>query len=138
VVFGQDTLSGNYATLTIPAGVHVIKDVVTVKGLITVEPGAKIELLDPGVIVCEGAVAINGVKQNIEFYGKVKKEGVGLVIKNIDSSSVNIVGALFKNLQMPLFFNFGWKRNSVNISDTFLPLVQDQQLRYDHHDSFHR
>ena len=116
-VFGQDTLSGNYATLTIPAGVHVIKDVVTVKGLITVEPGAKIELLDPGVIVCEGAVAINGVKQNIEFYGKVKKEGVGLVIKNIDSSSVNIVGALFKNLQMPLFFNFGWKRNSVNISD---------------------
>ena len=116
-LFGQDTLSGNYATLKLSAGVHIVKDVVTVKGLLTVEPGAKIELLDPGVIVCEGAVAINGVKQNIEFYGKVKKEGVGLVIKNIDSSSVNIVGALFKNLQMPLFFNFGWKRNSVNISD---------------------
>ena len=116
-LFGQDTLSGNYATLKLSAGVHIVKDVVTVKGLLTVEPGAKIELLDPGIIVCEGAVAINGVKQNIEFYGKVKKEGVGLVIKNIDSSSVNIVGALFKNLQMPLFFNFGWKRNSVNISD---------------------
>ena len=116
-VFGQDTLSGNYATLTIPAGVHVIKDVVTVKGLLTVEPGAKIELLDPGVIVCEGGVAINGVGQNIEFYGKAKYEGVGLVIKNIDSSSVNIVGASFKYLQMPLFFDFGWKRNSVNISD---------------------
>ena len=84
-VFGQDTLSGNYATLKIPAGVHVVKDVVTVKGLLTVEPGAKIELLDPGVIVCEGGVAINGVKQNIEFYGKSKNEGVGLIIKNIDS-----------------------------------------------------
>jgi hypothetical protein len=116
-LFGQDTLSGNYPTLKIPAGVHIVKDVVTVKGLLTVEPGAKIELLDPGVIVCEGGVAINGVKQNIEFYGKSKKEGVGLVIKNIDSSSVNIVGASFKNLQIPLFFNFGWQRNSVNISD---------------------
>jgi hypothetical protein len=116
-LFGQDTLSGNYATLKISAGVHVIKDVVTVKGLLTVEPGAKIELLDPGVIVCEGGVAINGVGQNIEFYGKAKHEGVGLVIKNIDSSSVNIVGASFKYLQMPIFFDFGWKRNSVNISD---------------------
>lgn len=116
-VLGQDTLSGNYATLKIQAGVHVVKDVVTVKGLLTVEPGAKIELLDPGVIVCEGGVAINGVGQNIEFYGKAKQEGVGLIIKNTDSSSVNIVGASFKYLQMPLFFDFGWKRNSVNISD---------------------
>jgi hypothetical protein len=116
-LFGQDTLSGNYATLKIPAGVHVVKDVVTVKGLLTVAPGAKIELLDPGVIVCEGGVAINGVGQNIEFYGKAKNEGVGLIIKNTDSSSVNIVGASFKYLQMPLFFDFGWKRNSVNISD---------------------
>lgn len=116
-IFGQDTLSGNYPTLKIPAGVHIVKDVVTVKGLLTVEPGAKIELLDPGVIVCEGGVSINGVKQNIEFYGKAKNEGVGLVIKNIDSSSVNIVGASFENLQLPLIFNFGWQRNSVNISD---------------------
>ncbi len=116
-LFGQDTLSGNYATLKIPAGVHVVKDVVTVKGLLTVAPGAKIELLDPGVIVCEGGVAINGVGQNIEFYGKAKNEGVGLIIKNTDSSSVNIIGASFKYLQMPLFFDFGWKRNSVNISD---------------------
>ena len=116
-LFGQDTLSGNYATLKIPAGVHVVKDVVTVKGLLTVAPGAKIELLDPGVIVCEGGVAINGVGQNIEFYGKAKNEGVGLIIKNTDSSSVNIIGASFMYLQMPLFFDFGWKRNSVNISD---------------------
>jgi hypothetical protein len=92
-------LSGNYPTLKIPAGVHIVKDVVTVKGLLTVEPGAKIELLDPGVIVCEGGVSINGVKHNIEFYGKAKNEGVGLVIKNIDSSNVNIVGASFKNIQ---------------------------------------
>lgn len=116
-LFGQDTLSGNYATLKISAGLHLVKEVVTVKGLLTVEPGAKIEFLDPGVIVCEGAVDINGVGQNIEFYGRSKNEGVGLIIKNIDSSAVTIIGASFKYLQMPLFFDFGWKRNSVNISN---------------------
>jgi hypothetical protein len=116
-LFGQDTLSGDFATLKISAGLHLVKEVVTVKGLLTVEPGAKIEFLEKGVIVCEGGVAINGVGQNIEFYGRAKNEGVGLIIKNIDSSDVNIVGASFKYLQMPLFFDFGWKRNSVNISN---------------------
>ena len=116
-LFGQDTLSGDFATLKISAGLHLVKEVVTVKGLLTVEPGAKIEFLEKGVIVCEGGVAVNGVGQNIEFYGRAKNEGVGLVIKNIDSSDVNIVGASFKYLQMPLFFDFGWKRNSVNISN---------------------
>jgi hypothetical protein len=117
ILFGQDTLSGNYTTLKIKAGLHVVKDVVTIKGQLIIESGAKIELLDPGVIVCEGGVDINGVKQNIEFYGKSKLEGVGLVIKNIDSSSVNIVNASFKYLQMPIFFDFGWKRSVVNISN---------------------
>jgi hypothetical protein len=117
MTFGQDTLSGNYTTLKISAGIHIVKDVVTVKGNLEIEAGAKIELLDLGVIVCEGGVDINGVGQNIEFYGKAKNEGIGLIIKNIDSSSVNITGASFKYLQMPLFFDFGWKRNSVNISD---------------------
>ena len=116
-LFGQDTLSGDFATLKISAGLHLVKEVVTVKGLLTVEPGAKIEFLEKGVIVCEGGVAVNGVGQNIEFYGRAKNEGVGLIIKNIDSSDVNIVGASFKYLQMPLFFDFGWKRNSVNISN---------------------
>ena len=116
-LLGQDTLSGDFTTLKISAGLHLVKEVVTVKGLLTVEPGAKIEFLEKGVIVCEGGVAVNGVGQNIEFYGRAKNEGVGLVIKNIDSSDVNIVGASFKYLQMPLFFDFGWKRNSVNISN---------------------
>jgi hypothetical protein len=117
VLFGQDTLSGIYPSLKISAGLHVIKDVVTVKGQLTVEQGAKIELLDPGVIVCEGGIDINGINQNIEFFGKAQYEGLGLVIKNIDSSRVNIVNASFKYLQMPIFFDFGWKRTKINISN---------------------
>jgi hypothetical protein len=114
---GQDTLSGSYPTLKINSGIHVIKNVVTVKGELSVEPGAKIEFIDPGVLVCEGAVVIKGSNKNIEFIGKSKLEGAGLIIKNIDSSSVEIQNAVFKNLQLPLFFDFAWKRNAVNISD---------------------
>ena len=55
--------------------------------------------------------------ENIVFSGKSKKEGVGLIIKNVDASPVNITNVVFTGLQLPIFFDFGWKRASVNISD---------------------
>ena len=113
----QDTLSGNYSSLKIASGLHIIKNVVTVKGELSVDPGAKIEFIEPGVLVCEGPVNIKGNNKNIEFYGKLKNEGVGLIIKNIDSSKVDIQNAIFRNLQLPIFFDFAWKRDAVNISE---------------------
>ncbi|MFM1756774.1 MAG: hypothetical protein RL621_1747 [Bacteroidota bacterium] len=113
----QDTLSGNYTSLKIASGVHIIKNVVTVKGELSAEPGAKIEFIEPGVLVCEGAVNIKGANKNIEFYGKSKMEGVGLIIKNIDSSKIDIQNVIFRNLQLPIFFDFAWKRDAVNISE---------------------
>ena len=62
--FGQDTLAGNYPLLSIKSGNHVIKSVVTVKGKLDIEAGARIELIEPGVIVCEGAVNIQGESNN--------------------------------------------------------------------------
>ncbi len=52
VLQAQDTLAGNYDKLTIATGKHVIKDVVTVTGKLVVEPGAMIEFIEPGVLVC--------------------------------------------------------------------------------------
>lgn len=118
---GQDTLAGNYPFLSIKSGNHVIKNVVTIKGKLDIEPGARIELIEPGIIVCEGAVNIKGDLNNrIEIYGKSYLEGVGMVIRGLDSSSnsnIDIRYTTFKNLQLPLFFDFGWKRAGVNISD---------------------
>jgi hypothetical protein len=119
--FGQDTLAGNYPLLSIKSGNHVIKSVVTVKGRLDIEAGAKIELIEPGVIVCEGALNIKGDLNNkIEIFGKLNEEGVGVVIRGLDSTSnsnIDIRYVTFKNLQLPLFFDFGWKRSGVNISD---------------------
>lgn len=121
--FGQDTLAGNYPLLTIKSGNHIIKSVVTIKGKLDIEAGAKIELIEPGVIVCEGAVNIKGELNNkIEIFGKSNMEGVGIVIKDLDSnmnSTIDIRYVTFKNLQLPLFFDFGWKRAGVNISDNY-------------------
>ena len=119
--FGQDTLAGSYPALSIKSGNHVIKNVVTVKGRLDIEAGARIELIEAGIIVCEGAVNIKGESNNkVEIFGKTNMEGVGMVIRGLDSSSnsnVDIRYTTFKSLQMPLFFDFGWKREGVNISD---------------------
>ena len=121
--FGQDTLAGNYPLLSIKSGNHVIKSVVTVKGKLDIEAGARIELIEPGIIVCEGAVNMKGELNNkIEIFGKINVEGVGLVIRGLDSTSnstIDITNVTFKNLQLPLFFDFGWKRAGVNISDNY-------------------
>ena len=122
-LFGQDTLAGNYPLLSIKSGNHVIKSVVTVKGKLDIEAGARIELIEPGIIVCEGAVSLVGELNNkIEIFGKLNLEGVGMVIRGLDSNSysnIDIRYVTFKNLQLPLFFDFGWKRTGVNISDNY-------------------
>jgi hypothetical protein len=119
----QDTLAGNYPVLTLKSGIHIVKETVTVKDRLEIQAGAKIEIADPGIIVCEGEVSILGDKINkIEIYGKAKLEGVGLVIRSQDTnntSKIDITNTIFKNLQLPLFFDFGWKRAGVNIVDNY-------------------
>ncbi len=116
-LIAQDTLAGNYDKLTIATGKHVIKDVVTVKGKVVVESGASIEFIEPGVLVCEGGVEMTGRNLDILLFGKNKYEGAGLIIKNVDNNSVNISNVVFSGLQLPIFFDFGWKRTSVAINN---------------------
>ena len=117
----QDTLSGDYNNLIIKSGKHVIKSVVNSKGLLKVEAGAQVEFIEAGILVCVGSVSMDGEFNNkVDFFGKAGYEGVGLVFRGIDSSidsKIVIKNVNFKNLQLPLFFDFGWKRNIVRIID---------------------
>jgi hypothetical protein len=119
----QDTLAGDYNSLIIKSGFHVIKENVTIKGKLEIQPGAKIELSDPGLLICEGDVSIIGDKNNkIEIFGKPKYEGVGLVIRGLDNnnqSRIDIRNTVFSQLQLPILFDFGWKRSAVNIADNY-------------------
>ena len=111
----KDTLTGSYTNLNLSKGNYYINSVIVVKDNFTIAAGVKIELIDNGRIVCEGAVNALGILHNIEITGKPGRPGVGMVIKNIDTSIVNLSNIIFKNLQFPLLFDFGWKRANVNI-----------------------
>ena len=115
-LFAQDTLSGNYQNLTILKGKHIINSMVIVSNNLKVDSGAKVEFIDNGTLICGGLVEMFGNKFDIEFYGKKNAEGVGLIINNNNEKSVIINNVIFKNLQMPLYFDFGWKRNLVSIT----------------------
>jgi hypothetical protein len=115
-IFAQDTLSGNYQDLIISKGKHIINSNVIVSNSLKVDSGAKIEFIDNGTLICGGLVEMFGNKYDIEFYGKKNAEGVGLIINNNNEKSIIINNVIFRNLQMPLYFDFGWKRNLVSIT----------------------
>lgn len=112
----QDTLSGNYEDLVITRGRHIINTMVIVSNSLKVDSGAKVEFIDNGTLVCGGLVEMIGNKRDIEFYGKKNNEGVGIIINNSNEKSILINNVVFRNLQMPLYFDFGWKRNLVSIT----------------------
>ncbi len=116
VVTAQDTISGNYDELVIAKGRHIINSMVTVNSSLKVDSGAKIEFIDNGTLICGGLVEMIGNKYDIELYGKRNAEGVGLIINNNNERSILINNVIFRGLQMPLYFDFGWKRNLVSIT----------------------
>ena len=114
-IYAQDTLSGNYENLVIARGRHIINTMVIVNNNLKVDSGAKIEFIDNGTLVCGGLVEMIGNNYDIELYGKKNAEGVGLIINNSNEKSVYISNVVFRNLQMPMYFDFGWKRNLVSV-----------------------
>lgn len=118
----KDTISGNYTDLVIDKGSHMIISSVNVSGKLEIMPGAVIEISDPGVLVCYGDININGDKQNkINILGYSKQPGIGIVVKsentNNNMNTIDITNTIFSNLQLPLYFDFGWKRKYVNLSN---------------------
>ena len=120
----KDTISGNFLDLKITNGTHIINAPVKVNGNLEISPGATIELSDPGVLVCYGDVILNGISKNkINILGNSKFPGMGIIVKSeISNNTQNLISinnTVFKNLQLPLFFDFGWERSSVIINNNF-------------------
>ena len=102
--------------MVIAKGRHVINTMVIVNNNLKVDSGAKIEFIDNGTLVCGGLVEMIGNNYDIELYGKKNAEGVGLTFNNNNEKSIYISNVVFRNLQMPMYFDFGWKRNLVSIT----------------------
>jgi hypothetical protein len=121
LVIGQGVYSGNYNILKIDSGVHYISTPVFVQDRLEILPGAKIIISEPGVIICYGSVSVMGdINRKVEILGSLNNAGQGIVIKSLDSGyakAIDIKNTIFQNLQVPILFDFGWKRKEVNITD---------------------
>lgn len=117
ILFAQDTLSGNYSDLRINKGFYLIRDNITVDNSLTIDPGAIIQIQKNASIIIGGELKCIGDNEKIEIYGLAGQEGSGIIIKNSDSLDVQIKNTVFKNLLMPINFDYGWKRRRVSIEN---------------------
>ncbi len=119
-VGAQDTLSGQYESLMLPAGTHLIKGVVNINGSLEVAAGATL-LFDEGAsIICYRAVQFNGNAVNrILLQSLPGKKANGLVVRGDDAdASVQITYTRFAQLIVPLRFEGEWYRKNVAVENT--------------------
>lgn len=118
VCFAQDTIYGMHKNLHIPIGKHIVKNVLTVTDTLLIDPGASLSLIENARIVCEGEVIIAGKSTSkIAFEGDKITNGVGLVFKGVSKNAINLQYVEFKNLELPLSFEFGWFKPTVVVKN---------------------
>ena len=116
----QDTLSGQYENLSLTAGTHLVKGIVSVNGSLEIAAGATL-LFDEGAsLICYRRVQLNGNAVNrITFQSMSGKKANGLVIRGADvEASVRISHTRFSQLVVPLRFEGEWYRKSVSIEQS--------------------
>ena len=105
-VGAQDTLSGQYESLMLPAGTHLIKGVVNINGSLEVAAGATLLFDEGGSLICYRRVQFNGNAVNrITLQSLPGKKANGLVVRGDDAdASVQITHTRFTQLIVPLRF----------------------------------
>lgn len=119
-VGAQDTLSGQYESLMLAAGTHLIKGVVNVNGSLEVAAGATLLFDEGGSLICYRRVQFNGNAVNrITLQSLPGKKANGLVVRGDDAdASVQITHTRFTQLIVPLRFEGEWYRKNVAVENT--------------------
>ncbi|MDC1540536.1 DUF6089 family protein [Flavobacteriaceae bacterium] len=115
--YSQDTLQGSYTDYKIEAGSYLLNESVRFDGSLTIVPGAKIMFADKGAMIIGGSITAVTESLDIEFIGADQNPGNGLVIVNQKDAEIQLQGVVFKNLNTPLFFDNGWYRKKVVITN---------------------
>ena len=113
----QDTLRGTYKDYKIEAGEYLLNETVRFNGDLVIAPNVKIVFEAKGTMVIGGSLSAVSQNFDIQLIGSEINPGNGLIIVDNKNVGIDIQGAVFKNLSTPLFFENGWYREKVTISN---------------------
>lgn len=113
----QDTLRGNFSGLHLVEKTYYIAEVITVTDSLVVDAGASIIFGNGMSIVCLGKLQMKGdAAKRIIAKSDAGATGQGFVIINNAEADISISYTRFENLLLPLNFEYGWSRPSVELT----------------------
>lgn len=114
----QDTLRGNYNVLRLGTGVFYATGTVTVRDSLIIEPGTRLYFGSGVSLLAEGAVRMEGnIGSIIELLSIPGQSGQGLVIIGQHKGEVIIKNCSFRDLMLPLDFEYGWSRSRAEVAN---------------------
>ena len=119
----QDTVSGVQNRNLNWQGRYVVASnlKVTQGHTLTIGAGSVVQMAPGASITVEGALRINGnIGQPVLIQSSQSEEpGIGFIVTGQSQEKVAISGLVAYNLVQPLYFQPGWKRSEVRISESF-------------------
>lgn len=114
--FAQDTLSGNYGSLTLAKKTYYVNDVVAISDEFVAEAGATIRIGNGASIICLGSVRFSGTPTDrIRVTSTKGQTGNGLVIQDSKNSEISFQFTTFDSLSLPILLSDSWFRTSALI-----------------------
>ena len=112
----QDSLYGTHDSLIIKKGNYVISSIVTVNKYLKIEPGTKLYFNKNSMLIISGYFkAIGTSTERIHFTGNGETNCNGIVINEQSNDNILISYCDFTQLTLPIVFEYGWKRSSIEI-----------------------
>jgi hypothetical protein len=109
--FAQDTLSGNYGSLTLAKKTYYVNDVVAISDEFVAEAGATIRIGNGASIICLGSVRFSGTPTDrIRVTSTKGQTGNGLVIQDSKNSEISFQFTTFDSLSLPILLSDSWFR----------------------------
>jgi hypothetical protein len=112
----QDTLSGNYGSLTLAKKTYIVNEVISISDDFVAEPGATIRISNGASIICLGSVRFSGSPTDrIRVTSTKGQAGNGLVIQDTKNNEIQFQFVTFDSLSIPILFSDSWFRTNVFI-----------------------
>ena len=116
--FAQDTLSGNYGSLTLAKKVYYVNDVISISDEFVAEPGATLRIANGASVICLGSIRFTGSPTDRIRITSIKGQtGNGLVVQDTKNNEISMQFVTFDSLSLPFLLSDSWFRTKVLIKN---------------------